>query len=248
MMDDGIITKRHLSQGLTHSTVHIKAFWSHQPESLIMTETLADRKCSSPLAFLANLADEQRKSLVWKKSITNADLAVGPSLYLKALFMKSCPHVMLPLHVDSNDFVAPSETYDMEVSRAVRSCDLDRMRQLLKEGKSFDACNKFGESLVHMACRLGDVRVVKFLIEEATVRLDVRDDFGRTVLHDACWTGQPHFDVMDVLIQAVPPEFWVLEDKRGHVPFDYVRRVHWGPWLRYLRSRRAPIVRMFAFV
>jgi Ankyrin repeats (3 copies) len=213
-----------------------------------MTSVLANLTNTCPLAFLANLADEQRKTLVSKTNITNADLAVSPALYLKALFMKSCPHIMLPLRVDSNDFVTPTEIYDMEVSRAVRTCDLDRMRQLLKEGKSFDACNKFGESLIHMACRRGDVRVVKFLIEEAHVRLDVRDDFGRTILHDACWTGQPHFDVMDVLIQAVPPDFWVLEDKRGHVPFDYVRRQHWGPWLRYLRSRRAPIVRMFAYV
>jgi ankyrin repeat protein len=213
-----------------------------------MTSVLANHTNTCPLAFLANLADEQRKSLVSKKNITNADLAISPSLYLKALFMKNCPHVMLPLRADSSDFVAPPEIYDMDVSRAVRTCDLDRMRQLLKEGKSFDACNKFSESLIHMACRRGDVRVVKFLIEEARVRLDVRDDFGRTILHDACWTGQPHFDVMDLLIHVVPPEFWVLEDKRGHVPFDYVRRYHWGPWLGYLRSRRAPIVRRLAYV
>ena len=203
---------------------------------------------ASPLDFLANLATEQRRGLVKKTTLTKADLAVSPSLYLKALFMKNCHHVQLPLRPNPSDFVTPDDIYDMEVSRAVRTCDLERMRVLHEEGKSFDACNRFGESLIHMACRRGDVRIVKFLMEEAKVRVDVRDDFGRTVCHDAAWTANPNFDVMDVLMRVVPPEFWVTEDKRGHTPFDYARREHWGPWLKYLRANQPAIVRKFTLV
>ncbi|CAB9519261.1 ANK [Seminavis robusta] len=214
-----------------------------------MTSVVSNQSAScSPLNFLANLAGEQQRSLALKKTITNADLAVSPSLYLKALFMKSCPHIMLPLRSNLGDMRAPPDIYDMELSRAVRMCDLDKMRELHNAGKSFDACNRFGESLLHMACRRGDARVVKFLIEEAKVQVDVTDDFGRTVLHDACWTGSVHTDVMDVLITAVPPEFWVTEDKRGHTPFDYAPRKDWGPWLRYLRSKQGQFVRNFAYL
>lgn len=203
---------------------------------------------SSPLDFLASLANEQRKSLVSKKNITNADLAVSPSLYLKALFMKRCPHIQLPLRSIKSEYVTPEETYDMLVSRAVRTCDLKLMRCLHEEGRSFDACNRFGESLIHMACRRGNVEMIKFLIYEAQVQVDVRDDFGRTILHDACWTSKPNEDVMDLLMKVVPPEFWVTEDKRGHTPFDYVRREHWGNWLRYLRRNQGSIVLKFSFL
>lgn len=204
---------------------------------------------SSNLDFLANLATEQRRSLVAKTSeITKKDLAVSPSLYLKALFMKHCQHVQLPLRPNSTDFVTPKEIYDMEVSHAVRTCDLEKMRSLHSEGKSFDACNRFGESLIHMACRRGDIRIVKFLIYEAKVCVDVRDDFGRTICHDAAWTTKPNTDVMDVLMKVVPPTFWILEDKRGHTPLDYARREHWGQWLKYLRARQPDIVRKFSLV
>ena len=200
---------------------------------------------SSPLDFLASLANEQRKTLVTKKNITNADLAVSPSLYMKALFMKTCSRMQLPIRSIKSEYVTPTATYDMEVSRAVRTCNLEQMRTLFAEGKSFDACNRFGETLLHMACRRGNIKVVKFLIFEAKVQVDVRDDFGRTVLHDACWTSRPHSEVLDVLMEVVAPEFWVTEDKRGHTPFDYVRRDHWKHWLKYLRKNQSRIVHKF---
>lgn len=202
----------------------------------------------SPLDFLANLATEQQRTLTKKTNVTKADLAISPSLYVKALFMKNCDHVQLPLRPNPREFVVPEDTYNVDVSQAVRTCDLKKMRALHEEGTSFDACNRFGESLIHMACRRGDVRIVKFLIEEARVRVDVRDDFGRTICHDACWTSKPNVDVMNVLMQVVPPEFWVTEDLRGHTPFDYARRDHWGHWLKYVRAKQPTIVRKFRLV
>lgn len=206
----------------------------------------------SPLDFLANVATEQKNSLQHKKHLSNADLAVSPTLYLKALFMQHCPHVQLPLRFNKNDLLAPKkedmDSYDMEVCRAVRSCNLEKVRELHQAGHSLDACNKFGESLIHMACRRGDVRIVRYLIEEAKVRVDVRDDFGRNILHDATWTSSCNLEVVDVLLKVVPPEYWIMEDQRGHTPFEYARREHWGPWLKYLRKNEGLIVRKLAFV
>lgn len=94
-----------------------------------------------------------------------------------------------------------------------------------------------------MACRRGDVEVVRVLVKEFQVRVDVRDDYGRTPLHDACWTTTPNFEVMDILIDAVDPMLLLAEDVRGHTPFDYARREHWELWLRFLKERKERLLK-----
>lgn len=129
------------------------------------------------------------------------------------------------------------DAYDTESLAAIRSRNVEKLRSLLNEGKSFNACNRFGESLIHMACRMGDVNVLKFLIEEAKVDVEVMDDFCRTVMHDACWTHTPNFAVMDTLLEHVPAYMLVAEDVRGHSPFHYARKEHWNEWKDYLEER-----------
>lgn len=176
----------------------------------------------------------------------------APSTYLKSLFQKHCPHVQLPLRCNKDDLESPSQedtdSYCMEVCRAVRTCNVDKVRELHQAGHNLNACNKFGESLIHMACRRGDLKMVRYLIREAKVRVDVRDDFGRNIGHDATWTPSPRFEVMDELLKVVPPEYWVMEDTRGHTPFEYARKEHWGDWLEYLKKNEDLIVRKLAFV
>mmetsp|Transcript_20833 Transcript_20833/g.60656 ORF Transcript_20833/g.60656 Transcript_20833/m.60656 type:complete len:260 (-) Transcript_20833:21-800(-) len=123
------------------------------------------------------------------------------------------------------------------LSMAVRSHDLNTLRRLHKEGLSMRCSNKFGESLIHMACRRGYVDVVKFFVEEAGVSLRVRDDFGRTPLHDACWTCEPNEELMDFLVMH-NPELLMMSDKRGHSPFQYARKEHWGVWNHFLDARK----------
>jgi len=77
--------------------------------------------------------------------------------------------------------------YDHDIVQAIRKGDVEMLRDLLSKGKCMQACNKFGESLVHMACRRGFSDVVSFLLHEAKVSLRVKDDYGRTPFHDACW-------------------------------------------------------------
>ena len=90
----------------------------------------------------------------------------------------------------------------MEFVAAVRGSDVKRLRQLALEGRHMNACNKYGESIVHMACRRGDLEVLTFLVSTGAI-LDVADDFGRTPLHDACWTPEPRFDVVTFLLNKV---------------------------------------------
>ena len=133
--------------------------------------------------------------------------------------------------------------YTMEAVTAIRTGDVHQLRQLLEEGERFDACNRNGESLLHLACRRGDLQTVLFLIREAGVSVEARDDLGRTVLHDICWRPRPDTQLMDLLLLTAHPSLLLAEDKRGHSPFDYARLSDWNLWNAYLSERRDLIER-----
>jgi hypothetical protein len=126
------------------------------------------------------------------------------------------------------------DEYDFETIRAIRSSDVATMRSLLSEGKSFDACNRNGETFLHLACRRSNLETINFLIDEARVRVDVRDLMGRTVLHDVCWRPTPSLEILATVIRAVNPELLLVEDSRGHSCFDYCRKEHWEQWVQFL--------------
>lgn len=128
--------------------------------------------------------------------------------------------------------------YDNAIVGAVRASDLGVLRRLFLDGKTMQCSNKFGESIVHMACRKGSLSIIHFLLEEADVSLRVRDDFGRTPLHDACWASEPCFEAIEMLIRK-EPDLLLLADKRGSTPLSYVRTDKWGTWCEFLRSTQA---------
>ena len=135
------------------------------------------------------------------------------------------------------------DAYNVTLVQAIREKNIEALRTMLKDGKSLDACNRFGESILAMACRRGDVETVRFLVSEAKVKVSVRDDFGRLPHHDCCWTPVPNFRAMDVLLQVSPPELLISQDVRGHTPFHYARREHWDDWLHFLEERSDKIVK-----
>ena len=136
-----------------------------------------------------------------------------------------------------NFFHKPSQeevdSYGFDVLRAVRDGDITFLRNYHQQGKSLNICNRFGESLLHLACRKQLVQVVDFLLNEANVPAQVCDDYGRTPMHDACWTPEPNFAVVDLILERCP-DLLLVKDKRGHTPLFYARREHWGNWLRHL--------------
>lgn len=139
-------------------------------------------------------------------------------------------------------FKAPTtemiNAYQPELLNAVRKNDLEKLQTLHSAGRLLNCCNKFGESLLHLACRRGHTEIVRFLVKDAMVDLHIRDDYRRTPLHDACWTPLPNYELVDFLIRESPSHL-VMEDVRGFTPFHYVRREHRGKWLRFLWERKA---------
>ena len=127
------------------------------------------------------------------------------------------------------------EAYDAEVLTAIRTQDIDTLREFLKKGRPLKCSNRFRESLLHLACRRNFLDVVKFLIHEAHVPVRVCDDYGRTILHDAAWTCEPNFDLIELILKECP-DLLYMSDRRGHTPILYARKSHWSAWNKFLKS------------
>ena len=87
-----------------------------------------------------------------------------------------------------------------------------------------------------MACRRGDLEVLTFLVSTGAI-INVADDFGRTPLHDACWTPEPRFDVVTFLLNRNLDMLRVL-DKRGSSPLAYIQREHHAIWCAYFNYQK----------
>jgi len=144
------------------------------------------------------------------------------------------------------------EAYDHDVAGAIRSNDVDLLRELLDEGRDFTGCNRNGETMLHLACRRSDLDTVEFLIVEAGLSTERRDTVGRSCLHDACWRAVPDLELMDFLVRSVSPLLLVEEDCRGHSCMDYVRPSDYETWNAFITKysgliqRRSKLVGMFA--
>ena len=129
------------------------------------------------------------------------------------------------------------EAYTKEIVEAIRNDEYDVLRDHLRAGHTLQCCNSHGESIVHLCCRRGSTEMLQFLLEEAQVSIRIRDDKGRTPLHDACWTDRPNFDLIYRLLQS-SPELLFVQDHRGHTPMTYVPRKRWGEWCDFLQKHR----------
>mmetsp|Transcript_32049 Transcript_32049/g.35893 ORF Transcript_32049/g.35893 Transcript_32049/m.35893 type:complete len:365 (-) Transcript_32049:174-1268(-) len=134
------------------------------------------------------------------------------------------------------------DAYKTEIVMAVRNNNVSKARQLFNDG-IFDcnACNKFGESILHIACRRGHLEMVQFLIVDVGLKVEeIRDDYHRTPLHDAFWTSTASYDVVDFLLkQPHVVDLLLVKDVRGYTPLDYARSEHRGKWLHFLWKRKS---------
>jgi hypothetical protein len=131
--------------------------------------------------------------------------------------------------------------YDADVLKAIRSQDIDTLRKFHASGRPLKCSNTFGESLLHMACRRGFFKVASFLIHEANVPVCVRDDYGRTILHDAAWTCEPNFELVELILKECP-DLLFMRDRRGHTAISYARKSHWGAWNKFLKQNAQLVI------
>jgi hypothetical protein len=194
------------------------------------------------------IREEELKSL--EPNACPSDMT--PDTYLHKLFetvMRFTPSIRPTLEVqvpslcnDETTFILPIseemiDNYDTDVVTAVRENDLSTIQLMHTNGRSFSCCNRFGESLLHMACRRGYDPIVQYLVNQADVSIRITDDCGRTPLHDALWHKECQYNIVDLLVRT-DPLLMLTCDKRGHTPFAYSRREHWANWRQFLWDRR----------
>jgi Ankyrin repeat len=142
--------------------------------------------------------------------------------------------------------------YTMEIVTAVRTNDIERLRSILSQNQPrrnvlSRACNRNGESLLHLACRRSSLDTIAFLVQEAQVDVTMVDDLGRTCLHDVCWRPnvEEALEIASFLVQEVPQQLTTRilhrTDLRGHVCWDYVRREHWTVWRAFMHQHHSAL-------
>jgi hypothetical protein len=167
---------------------------------------------------------------------------VGPQDYLVSLLeCRGAIARISPSLAVEGFFADPTDdevnAYAHDVLTAIRTRDIEKLREFHESGRPLKCSNAFGESLLHLACRRGFFEVAAYLIKDAGVTVRVRDDYGRTPLHDACWTCEPNFDLLELIITACP-DLLLMSDKRGNTPLEYARPEQWQAYKEFLRTHQ----------
>ena len=237
-----------------------RCIFSHETTS---SSKLSQNHSYSCTALPSLLDTDLSDALLMGESSTTGelDLTVSPAHFIVTILQQSNVRIA-KLCGDENIFAVASRNisqgsyfinltedqqlaYTNEKVGAVQDNDVDALRLMLHSGEVMQTSNRFGESLLHTACRRGFADIVHFFLYEARVCPRIRDDMGRTPMHDACWSScSPNHELMRMLIDTAP-EMLLARDIRGHTPFDYARREHWPNWVMFLNENRQYIVKSF---
>lgn len=184
-----------------------------------------------------------RKEHIESKPLPDPKSNAEPIVFLKDLVQAMYgfrPTVKPGLELDGYSPEITEEqiaAYDMEVITAARNNDLDTIKALYEGGKTMDCCNRFGESLLHLACRRGFVDFGTFLLEEAKLKVRISDDCGRNPFHDIFWSQDVQLELAKLILER-DPTLLLVGDKRGHTPFDYARPEDYLTWRTFLFENR----------
>jgi ankyrin repeat protein len=127
--------------------------------------------------------------------------------------------------------------YTTELVSVARNNDVSGLRSMSSSGNSLNCSNRFGESLLHLACRRGFEDMVDLLTEQPNVSVRIADDGGRNPLHDTCWNPSPQLHICKVIME-IDPTLFFISDSRGFTPFDYARPEHWSTWKQFLLDNK----------
>ncbi|KAL7558595.1 hypothetical protein ACA910_001296 [Epithemia clementina (nom. ined.)] len=207
----------------------INCFAQNIPDG-VNTERAAERSTSSSTRSMRRASFRERSKCPPQMLLDEAMVSRG-----------YCADSYQTLH--TSYYKSPTElqlaSYGPYMIRMVKESNADGLRAALKAGISPNPCNQFGESLVHMACRRGDMKILSILLD-AGASVQVADDYGRTPLHDACWAANPAFDVVEAILKLDTRLFY-MKDCRGSLPLFYVHRDHFDAWSTFLLDRAVPI-------
>lgn len=261
-----------LRQQLAISLEEQKREQEEEQQQVIQTTQNISLDTRGPASIaLANEEEERRKeeiALRKRKALAaklrargvSRKMVLKPSEFARSVFFRN--RKGSKQNMENLVFPKPTEI-DMEIhakhSQTIydfvrKGVDLEGFKKCVRElqrtyhgeegqTQHFRCSNRFGESLMHLACRRGRTDMVRFLVEELpgsspSQMLSIKDDCLKTPLHDACWTPSPNFELVEFILQHAPEQV-VMQDIRGNTPFDYVRKEDYHVWLRFLWERRS---------
>jgi hypothetical protein len=105
---------------------------------------------------------------------------------------------------------------------------------MLTCGISPNACNKFGESLLHRVCKSGNDKHLQVFLE-CGADIQVSDGAGRTPMHEICRRSRPAFKTFELLLQQ-DARLIHMQDGAGASPLSLVRANQYGAWNEFLES------------
>jgi Ankyrin repeats (3 copies) len=135
-------------------------------------------------------------------------------------------------HNDSTPLQEAS--YTTYIVALVRDGKRKQLRKIFDCGIHPNPSNYYGESLIHLVSRLGSYETLKIMVDGGS-SVQVCDDYGRTPLHDACWSNIPCLDVVTLLLKQ-DRHLLFMADCRGAVPLQYVSKENWAVWKEYIDS------------
>jgi hypothetical protein len=227
-------------------------------ESKVTTNSCTNMKKRSSNSDLVSLKAEKSRSpspptlrnscqvSISSRSLPDPSVAnVHPDAFLADLIEAMfCQKLQVKPCLELKDFFPvitedQMKAYTVEVTTIARSNDVAKLRDFFQQqGKAaLDCYNRFGEGLLNLACRRGFRDMAQFLMSEVELSVRVRDDYGRTPLHDACWNPEPQLEICSWII-ARDPSLFLIADKRGFTPFQYARPGDWIIWRRFLFDHR----------
>ncbi|KAJ1462553.1 hypothetical protein M885DRAFT_408356, partial [Pelagophyceae sp. CCMP2097] len=104
-------------------------------------------------------------------------------------------------------------------------------------GKSIDACNQYGETLLHVACRTGADASFRYLLDRGA-SVQCCDDNGRVPLHEICRSEQPNLEMALAVLRLDTKQVHAL-DARNRAPLAYAPRASWEGWYHFLHEHKS---------
>lgn len=237
------------------ATKHGSDTKNKQQEGMMTTDEVAKLIQQLKVTEHSNSDDvDEKKAFSTKVGVTNINLTKPPSNVEKnddvthpqktlqqILSFNGYEQEQIPFESIPKDFFLQMtdenmKAYTNEMVKAVRTEDMETLNTFLNDGKNLQCCNRFGESIISMACRNRSASVVDFLLNKAKVSIRICDDYGRTPLHDACWVD-PDFKLIDMLVEECPDLFLIC-DKRGHSPLSYTQKEYHANWNSFLWKKK----------
>lgn len=161
----------------------------------------------------------------------------NPRVFLEHILRIKCPGMQMK-KVKSQDWLevlkdtshlqntSNSHVIGTNVMKALQSDDVDSLKWFLDKGFSVNYHNKFGETLIHHACRMQAVKCINELLERKVI-VGVSSTSGRNPLHNAIWFKEEISLSILRLLCGICPVLLICEDWLGHTPLDNVSPLQW---------------------